>query len=80
MKKIHMVLQGKGGVGLYRRDGGRFVPLRWHVDPGRMVCYHGVYATGAREKVHLAVGWQTGAEEPWAILSERRADGAGDAV
>ena len=32
--------------------------------------YHSVYVTGGREKVHLAVGWQAGAEEPWALLSD----------
>ena len=69
-QRWHFRLRYKSGIGLYRWDGGRFVPLRWHVDPGRVVCYQSAYVTGGREKVHLAVGWQAGAEEPWALLSD----------
>ncbi|MDD5037507.1 MAG: hypothetical protein PHE55_22495 [Methylococcaceae bacterium] len=66
----HFRIRYKSGIGLYRWDGGKFIPLPWHVDPGRVVCYHGVYVTAGHEKVHLAVGRQMGAEEPWIILSD----------
>lgn len=66
----HFRIRWKSGVGLYRWDGGRFVPLSWHASPGQAVCYHGVYATGRHEPVHLIVGWSRGAEEPWIVLSD----------
>ena len=69
-RQWHFRIRYKSGIGLYRWDGGKFLHLHWHVDPGRVVCYHGVYVTGGRDKVHLAVGWQAGAEAPWAILSD----------
>jgi len=69
-RRWHCRIRYQSGIGLYRWDGGRFVPWRWPVDPGRVVCYHSVYVTGGREKVPLAVGWPAGAEAPWAILSD----------
>jgi hypothetical protein len=66
----HFRLRYKAGIGLYRWMGGRFQPLAAHVSPGQVVCYHGVYVTGHYEKVHLVVGWQRGAQEPWIILSD----------
>lgn len=66
----HFRIRHKAGIGLYRCKGGYFPPLSWHAAPGQVVCYHGVYVTGQYEKVHLVVGWQRGAEEPWVILSD----------
>lgn len=66
----HFRIRHKSNVGLYRWDGGKFVPLVYRVNPGQVVCYHGVYVTGEYEKVHLVVAWQRGAEEPWVILSD----------
>jgi hypothetical protein len=69
-RRWHCRIRYHSGIGLYRWDGGRFVPWRWPVDPGRVVCYHSVDVTGGRDKVPLAVGWQAGAEAPWARLSD----------
>jgi hypothetical protein len=66
----HFRLRYKSGIGLYYWTGGHFLPLSYRVSPGRVVCYHGVYVTGQFEKVHLVVGWQRGAEEPWILLSD----------
>ena len=66
----HFRIRYKAGIGLHRWDGGRFLPLAWRANPGQVVCYHGVYVTGQHEKVHLVIGWQLGAEEPWVILSD----------
>lgn len=69
----HFRIRYKNGIGLSRWDGGKFVPLQPHVDPGRVACYHRAYVTGGHEAVHLALGWQAGAEEPWAVVSDEPA-------
>jgi hypothetical protein len=66
----HFRIRCKAGIGLYCWKGGKFKSLQWQVDPGRLACHHGVYATGGREAAHLVVGWQRGAKEPWVILSD----------
>ncbi len=66
----HFRIRYKSGVGLFRWHSGQFRLLQWQVDPGQVVCYHGVYVTGEHEPVHLVVGWQRGAKEPWVILSD----------
>lgn len=58
----HFRIRYKNGPGLLHWDGGKFAPLQWHADPGRVVCQCGVYVTGGREAVHLAAGRQAGAE------------------
>lgn len=66
----HFRIRYKTGVGLYQWWKGRFRKLAWHVNPGQVVYYYNVYVTGEHEAVHLAVGWDRGAKEPWVILSD----------
>ena len=70
----HIRVRGKRSVGLFRWTGRGYGKLAWRLSPGEVRYYHGVYVTGARIPVHLAVGWEKGAREPWLIVSDEPTD------
>ena len=67
-------VRGKRNVGLFRRTGRGDGQLALRRSPGEVRYYHGVSVTGARLPVHLAVGWEKGAKEPWIIVSDEPTD------
>ena len=70
----HLRVRCKRNVGLFRRTGRGYGRLALRLSPGEVRYYHGVYVTGARLPVHLAVGWEKGAKEPWLIVSDEPTD------
>lgn len=70
----HLRVRCKRDVGLFRgtRRGYRALALR--LLPGEVCYYHTVYLTAAHLPVHLAVGWEKGAKEPWIIVSDQPTD------
>ena len=73
-KDWHCRIRYKKGVGLFRWTRKGFKPLHLRVSPGELRFYHDVYLSAAHEPVHLAVGWNLGAKEPWIILSDEPTD------
>ncbi len=70
----HLRVRCKRNVGLFRRTGRGYGRLALRLSPGEVRYDHGVYVTGARIPVHLAVGWEKGAKEPWIIVSDEPTD------
>ncbi len=70
----HFRIRCKRDVGLFRWTGRGYGALALRLSAGEVRYYHGVYVTGTRIPVHLAVGWERGAKEPWIIVSDEPTD------
>lgn len=70
----HLRVRCKRNVGLFRRTGRGYGRLTLRLSAGEVRYDHGVYVTGTRLPVHLAVGWEKGAKEPWIIVSDEPTD------
>lgn len=70
----HIRVRCKRSVRLFRWTGRGYGKLALRLSPGEVGYYHGVYVTEARIPVHLAVGWEKGAKEPWLIVSDEPTD------
>lgn len=70
----HMRVRCKQKVGLFRGTSRGYRPLTLRLSPGEVCYYHNVYITAAHLPVHVAVGWEKGAKEPWIIVSDQPTD------
>jgi hypothetical protein len=70
----HMRVRCKQSIGLFRGTSRGYRPLALRLSPGGVCYYHNVYITAAHLPVHLAVGWEKGAKEPWIIVSDQPTD------
>lgn len=69
-----MRVRCKQNIGLFRGTSRGYRPLALRLSPGEVSYYHNVYITAAHLPVHLAVGWEKGAKEPWIIVSDQPTD------
>lgn len=63
----HYRIRCKRGIGLFQLNGKQ---LKLRLSAGEVCYYAGVLLGAARIPVHLAVGWEKGAREPWIIVSD----------
>jgi len=70
----HIRVRCKRDVGFFQktRDGYRALTLR--LSAGEVRYYHNVYLLAEHIPVHLAIGWDKGAKEPWIIVSDQLTD------
>jgi len=70
----HLRVRCQREVGLFRGTSRGYRSLALRLSPGEVTYYHQVYITAAHLPVHLAVGWEKGAKEPWIIVSDEPTD------
>jgi hypothetical protein len=70
----HCRIRGKRDIPACRWDGRGHGALALRLSAGQVAYYHEVFLWAAHERVHLAVGWDKGAKEPWIIVSDEPAD------
>jgi len=67
----HLCIRCKRDVGLFEKTCRGYRALILRVSPGEVCYIHNVYVTAAHLPVHIAVGWEKGAKEPWIIVSDQ---------
>lgn len=73
-KGWHFRIRGKKDIPAFRWNGKGYGPLRLRLVAGQVAYYHEVFLWGSHERVHLAVGWDKGAKEPWIVVSDEPTD------
>ncbi len=70
----HFRIRGKKDIPAFRWNGKGYGPLRLRLVAGQVAYYHEVFLWASHERVHLAVGWDKGAKEPWIVVSDEPTD------
>lgn len=70
----HTCIRCKRDIGLFERTRHGYRALTLRLSAGEVCYYHNVYATAEHLPVHVAVGWEKGAKEPWIIVSDQPTD------
>lgn len=70
----HACIRCKRDIGLFERTRHGYRALTLRLSAGEVCYYHNVYATTEHQPVHVAVGWEKGAKEPWIIVSDQPTD------
>jgi hypothetical protein len=66
----HCRIRGKKDIPAFRWNGWGYGALKLRLAAGQVAYYHEVALWTSHERVHLAVGWDKGAKEPWIIVSD----------
>lgn len=61
-------------MGLFEKTRHGYRALTLRLSPGEVCYIHNVYVTAEHLPVHIAVGWEKGAKEPWIIVSDQPTD------